>query len=196
MNNDPRGSIFQQGSIMRIDNALVDEVSALNRATGFLLISYTVPEFNQILTVQNLRLNINLNTVILNSLGRNMCLCNIRPGTWVNAVFSSRMTRSIPPQSNAFLIIVRSEAQAPFDVTTGRIAMVDTDNNFLYTGNSSDINNQIRFSISDTTLLTDRLGNPVNLSFFRPGQRVKITHANFQTASIPPQTAAFHVQLI
>lgn len=196
MNNDPRGILSRQGNIIRIDNALVEDVSYSNRGTGYILVSYAVPESNQMVSIQTLRLNINRNTVILNSFGQSMCLCNIHAGMWINAVFSSAMTRSIPPQSNAFLITVRRGIQAPADTSIGRVAFVDTENNFLYTGNPFNINSQTRYVITNNTTIVDRNGNPIRLRALRPGQMVRIVHANFQTASIPPQTTAFHIQLM
>lgn len=68
------------------------------------------------------------------------------------------MTRSIPPQSNAFMIVVRSRIQET-SVTTDRIADVDACNGFIYTGNRGDINSQIRFSVPNTTPITDRAGD-------------------------------------
>ena len=115
---------------------------------------------------------------------------------WVNVVFSSAMTRSIPPQSAAFLVVARRDFQSSSSTTTtGRIAMVDPVNEILYTGNPFDINSQTKYLLSNATI-TDRSGRPINMRALRPGDRVRITHANFQTSSIPPQTTAFHVQLL
>lgn len=196
MNNDNRGTISQQGSIMRVDNALVEEVSTQNRTTGHLLISYAVPKSNRMTSIELLLLNISRNTVILNSLGLRMCLSDIRTGMWIDSIFSPIMTRSIPPRSNAFLVVARRELQSSVSVTTDRIAMIDANNNFLYTGSPNNSNSQVRFVISNSTVISDRNGNPVNLHLLRPGQMVRVTHSNFQTASIPPQTTAFHVQLL
>ena len=196
MNNDPRGIIIQQGSLMRIDNAFVEESFCGHPSSGYIIVSYSVPEENDAVSIQNLRLNLNQNTVILNTFGQRICTCCIQEGMWVNAVFSARMTRSLPPQSNALVIIVQRRPQAPSSITTDRIASVDTANRFLYTGNPNDINSQTRFVITDTTSITNRFGSPIRLNALRPGQLVQITHANFQTASIPPQTTAFRVQLL
>ena len=195
MNNDPRGTIVRQGNALRIDNAFVEDSSCTNNSNGTILISYSMPEAGQMVSIQTLQLNINRNTVIINSFGQSVGLCRIQPGMWINAVFSSRMTRSIPPQSNAFMIVVRSRIQET-SVTTDRIADVDACNGFIYTGNRGDINSQIRFSVPNTTPITDRAGRPISIHSLRPGQMVRITHANFMTASIPPQTTAYRIQLI
>ncbi|WP_343083009.1 hypothetical protein [Blautia producta] len=196
MSNDPRGTIIQQSNIMRIDNALVEEVFCYDNSVGHILISYAVRDADQVTSIQTLRLNTGRNTVILNMFGRRINACQLRKGMWINAVFSSRMTRSIPPQANAFLIIVKRNPRPQNNTTDGRIASVDPRNRFLITGNPDDINSQIRYTISDDTVILNRFGNPIPLRALRPGQMVRITHADFQTASIPPQTAAYRIQII
>ena len=197
-NADNRGTITQSGNIMRVENALVEKVSVTDRSanTGYLVFSYAVPMQNGMVSIELYRLNIGRNTVLLNSLGIPMCLCDIRPGMWIDAVFSSAATRSIPPQSNALFIMTRRGTQPAMSVTTDRVIMVDPVNHFLYTGNPQNINRQMRFVITDQTLILGRNGAPVSLRSIRPGQMVRISHANFQTASIPPQTTAFLVQLL
>lgn len=197
MNQENRGTIIRQGGILRVENALAEDVVMQTENTGFMVISYAVTEPGHTISIQTLRLNVNRHTAILNSFGQTVCLCEIQKGMWIDAVFSPMMTRSIPPQSSAFLIMIRrGNSASGTTVTTDRIAWIDFDNHFLYTGNRNDINSQIRFTISDTTVITDRSGKPFSLRFLRPGQMVRITHADFQTASIPPQTNAYHIQLI
>ena len=184
MDRDPRGTISQQGNVMRIDNAFVEEVVPANRSSnGYLLVSYATAGANRTTSIQNLRLNITRNTVLLDSLGRQIRLSDIRKGMWVNVVFSS-------------LIVARRDFQTSSSTTTtGRVAMVDPVNEILYTGNPFDINSQTKYLLSNATI-TDRSGRPISIRALQPGQRVRITHANFQTSSIPPQTTAFHVQLL
>lgn len=199
--NETRGTMIQQGNRMRIDNALVEEVSYVNDNNGYLIVSYAVPERNNRVSIQTVRLNVDRNTRIVNFLGQSVCLCRIQPGMWVNAVFSANMTRSIPPQSNAFLISVQRRPQLlppqrPSSVTTGRIVFVDFNNRFILT---SDTNNQgklSRFTITDATTFVNRFGIPIRFQSLRPGQLVRVTHANFQTLSIPPQTMAYQVQVL
>lgn len=196
MNNDPRGTMIQQGNTMRINNGFVEDVSCFNNARGQILVSYAVRERNNITSIQDIQLNINRGTVILNSFGQRMCLCCIQAGSWVNATFSARMTRSIPPQANAFLVTVLRSPRPSSSVTIGRIIMIDFDNNFLITEDPDNSDSQMKFIITNSTSFTSRFGAPIRFSSLWPGQMVRITHANFQTPSIPPQTTAFNVQLI
>lgn len=196
MSNDSRGSIVRQGNFLRINNAFVEEVSFQSRNTGYIVVSYSVPGPNGMTSIELLRLNVNNNTIILNTNGLPMCFCNMRQGMWTDVTFSSLMTRSIPPQANAFMIVVRQPAPPQTNTTTGRIVRVDANNNLLYTGVPNDINSQTRYIITNSTVILNRNGFPVSLRSLHPGQMVRITHANFQTASIPPQTTAFRIQLL
>lgn len=42
----------------------------------------------------------------------------------------------------------------------------------------------------------DILGRRMNFSGLVPGLRVNVSHADFMTASLPPQTNAFEVRII
>lgn len=219
MANDNRGPIIQQGNYLRINNALVEEVSPTTRNTGTIIVSYSVPAPNGRTAIDQLQLNVNNNTFIQGQYGLPICFCELRQGMWIDVTFSPAMTRSIPPQSNAYMIIVRRMPQTfppqtfppqvfppqilppqnrpqPTSTTTGRIARVDTSNNLLYTGTPGNIGSQTRFVVTGSTLIQNRNGLPIRLSALRPGQLVRITHANFMTASIPPQTTAFRIQVL
>ncbi|EEG56105.1 hypothetical protein CLOSTASPAR_01831 [[Clostridium] asparagiforme DSM 15981] len=113
MNNDPRGTMFQQGDIMRINNAYVEDVSCSNNSSGSILVSYAVREPGQAVSIQQIRLNLNRQTTVTNAAGQNSCICCIRKGMWVNVGFSPAMTRSIPPQSNAFWVAIQRTPQIP-----------------------------------------------------------------------------------
>ena len=71
-------------------------------------IAYQVLDVFQRLETQTVRLVITNETTILNQFGQNIGVWGIRSGMIVNARFSSKFTRSLPPQAVAFLIrIVR-----------------------------------------------------------------------------------------
>ena len=221
MINDPLGFIFPLGNTMRINNALVESVSCSNNFNGSALVSYTDPNSR---SRQTIRLNINRNTTVLNAFGQNMCACCLQRGMRINVIADSRTTRSIPPQTNALFIMVLSSSQPapqpprppfppqppmppfppqpprpPFppqrpSTTTGRIIMIDFDNRYFMTANPNNISDQIRFNVTNDTTFTNRFGAPIRFRNLQNGQMVRVTHANFQTLSIPPQTTAFSVQ--
>ena len=196
MSSDNRGSIVRQGNLLRIDNALIEEVSFTTRNTGYLLVSYSSQRQNGLTFIEVIRLNVSNSTVIINSSGARVCFCDLRKGMRINVTFSPNMTRSIPPQSNAFMIVTRRAAAPSTSVTTGRVVRVDPINNVLVTGIPNIPGSQTRFIVTNSTVIRDRNGFPVRLGSIRPGQLVRVTHANFQTASIPPQTTAYTIQLL
>lgn len=144
---------------------------------------------------QTVRLVVGPRTIILNDNGRPVRPGALRVGMTVNAVISSAMTRSIPPQATAYVIqIVRRERQE--EVTTGRIQNVDRDDRNFTTISDRNPASIIRFNVSENTRFFDSMGRRINFAQLRPGMRVRVWHANFMTASIPPQTTAFEVRIL
>ncbi len=190
-----RGTISQDGSILRIENALVEDVFTSNSRTGHVLVSYAAPGRNEMINIELLQLNVDWDTILVNQFGDSISLCTVRKGMWVNADFSAAMTRSIPPQTKAFRIVAFLQMPA-YRVTTDRIVSVDVVNGFLNTGNPDDWTDQMRFVVSRATEILDRNNNPIRFSSLQPGQLVRVEHANFQTASIPPQSTAYRIQLV
>lgn len=196
MNSDKRGTVTQCGNILFAENALVENVFIPMGETSHLLISYNVTGPNTMTFIELLRLNITSNTVLLDSFGSSICICDIQKGMLVNAIFSPVMTRSIPPQSNAFLIVAQTDPRFSMNVVEHQIIMVDIEHKLLYTEDPNTVNSEITFTISDTTAIRDTTGFPVTIQSLAPGQAVKIIHANFQTTNVPPQTTAFYIQLM
>lgn len=212
MNNAPRGTVITLGSLMLIENAYVEEVNCFDFTEGYIVVSYTTQENNNPPSVQMLQLNLNNRTAVLDASGQSICLCCIQKGSLVNAVVSSRTTRSMPPQANAYLIAVQRNPEypgmptppppierprpMPSATSTGRIIMVDFFNNFFVTEDPNNPENQVRYNVNDTTTYINRRGNPIMFRDLQPDQLVRVTHARFQTSSIPPQTAAYQVQLL
>jgi hypothetical protein len=176
------------------ENAFIEEISIVNQ-TGFVTISYGVMDEFNIINMNLVTLIVSQNTTIRDQFGQRLYLRNLREGMTIHAEFSVSMTKSNPPHSIAFRIIVINDNDAT-NVTVGRILSIDTYYGFLYTGNSNDINSQMRFVVTDSTIIMNRSGNRIRLRNLRPGQSVRVEHANFQTMSIPPQTTAFSIQVI
>lgn len=180
INAEARGTMVRRGNVWQINNAFVEDVSTRDGRTGYLLVSYAVIAPNNLTMIELLRLNVGRNTIITNQFGRTVRLSDIRPGMWVNAFFSPAMTRSIPPQTNAFRITVLQNTSIPIPplfpiqpfppsppsppgppspplppsvTTTDRVAGVDTRNHMLVTGNPNDINRQKRFIVTDDTVI-------------------------------------------
>jgi len=191
-----RGILSHSGNLMQVNNALVEEVFTDNNTTGYIIISYVDYSANGMETLNFLRLNVTQMTAILNLAGGSNCLCDIQEGMWIDALFSPRMTRSIPPQSNAFLILARRGMPSATSTSTGKIIAVYMEDGVIVTGSPNNVNAQTRYIVTKDTFIRNQQGNPIKLADLQPGQTVRIVHANFQTASIPPQTTAFYIQVL
>jgi hypothetical protein len=183
----------KRNEVIFVQDALIEEIIIDNR-TGFVTISYGVMGERCMVYMQLVTLVVDRDTVIRNQFGQDLSLRDLREGMIVDAEFSSAMTRSIPPQSRAFRITVIQNDSV--SITEDRVLSVDINNGFFYTGNAEDMLSQMRFVVNNETRIMDRRGNKIRLRDLRPGQLVRVEHANFQTMSIPPQTTAFNVQIL
>ncbi|MDE5863294.1 MAG: hypothetical protein K2H34_02990 [Lachnospiraceae bacterium] len=178
---------------IRVFSARIEEITR-DRNTTLVTISYNDcigcarPE-------DLVRLVVDRNTIIHDERGRNIRANELERGMIVDATFSSAMTRSIPPQAQAFLIrIVRRRSVN--QTTTGRITQVNTRGNYIITISNLNPSSAIRFNLSPETVIFNPSGRRIPLSLLVPGLRVRVEHAAFMTASIPPQTTAFVIQIL
>ncbi len=191
------GTIRQIGRLLQIHNAVVDEVFLINNNIGYLDIIYANYEQNETIS-ESLRLNVTINTVILNSYGYHIFLSDIEKGMLVDSLLSPINEGLTPPQAEANLIVARTYDQPPLSFIIDRIAKVDIDNYFLYTGDPDNKDDQIRFNISNITTIRDKDSNPVPLRSLHPGLLVDVivAHTNFQDTDIPNEADALHVQIL
>ena len=188
---------YQRNSrfVITAEDAFIEEIFTDSRSgTGYVTISYGVPGDFCMINMELVTLIVDRDTIIRDQFGQNMRFRDLREGMRVDAEFSSIMTRSIPPQSKAYRITVITQSTP--SITEGRVLEVDTRNGFLLTGRADDIYSQMRFVITDATVIKNRRGRRIRLRDIRPGDFVSVEHANFQTMSLPPQTTAFNVQVL
>lgn len=180
-------------STLSISNGIIENITSDNNTT-FVTVSHT-DRTNNRQNQQTLRLVVGNNTLILDENDNPVPVAVLRTGMTINAVVSSAITRSIPPQASAFLIrIVRRPV--PNNITTGRIVDVNRQNRSFTTISDGNLSSIIRFNVPANTLVLDRIGRRANFSALFPGQRVRVRHASFMTASIPPQTTAFEIRIL
>lgn len=190
----------RRNRVINVEDAVIEEIFQDNNVS-YVTISYGVlGDFNTI-NMELVRLVVDRNTIIRDRRGRRMRVRDLRVGNVVDASFSTAMTRSIPPQSRAFAITLIREYVNPIqpgfpNIVEDRIMEVDRNNNFLITGNPFDMMSQMRFVVDNSTEIFDRRGNRIRLRDLRPGQMVRVEHADFMTMSIPPQTTAFRIWVI
>lgn len=180
-------------SVINITNGRIDDIST-ERNTTFVTVTYA-DRSSVIRPDQTVRLIVNNNTIILNENGNSVPVSTLRTGMIINATISSAMTRSIPPQATAFLIrIVRRPMRD--NITVGRILDVNRQNRNFTTIRDGNLSSIIQFNVPENAIIFDRLGRPMDFSRLSPGMRVRVRHAAFMTASIPPQTTAFEVRVV
>lgn len=184
---------FFGNTMFHITRGVIEDI-ALDRNNSLLTVSYTRC-LNCTRRDQRIRLVVGDNTVILDENGNRIPVRDLRIGMVINATASSAMTRSIPPQSRAFMIQIVSRPLSE-DITVGRIVNIDRQNRSFTTISDRNLSSIIRFQVTNDTIIRNILGRPMNFSNLSPGLRVRVRHAPFMTASIPPQTTAFEIQVI
>ena len=190
----------RRNRVINVEDAVIEEIFQDNNVS-YVTISYGVLGDSNTINMELVRLVVDRNTIIRDRRGRRMRVRDLRVGNVVDASFSTAMTRSIPPQSRAFAITLIREYVNPIqpgfpNIVEDRIMEVDRNNNFLITGNPFDMMSQMRFVVDNSTEIFDRRGNRIRLRDLRPGQMVRVEHADFMTMSIPPQTTAFRIWVI
>ena len=191
----PQGMSFLSDNVIHVENALIEEVAADSRSTGYIIISTGVSDESNMISMQEIRLNVGENTIIIDEKGKTLNLNDLKMGMRIDADISAAMTRSIPPQSYAYRIVLLQE-EPSVTIRTDRVVGLDVENGFLLTGNPYDMYDQFIFTISDDTVILNKNNNKISLEEIQPGQLVRVEHAIFQTLSIPPQSPAYRVQVL
>ena len=183
---------FNTNSDITITNALIEEISLQNEAL-VLTVSYeNCVNCNRVEEI--LRIVVSNNTNIIDENGRRIPSSKLRVGMTINAIVSSAMTRSIPPQANASQIQIVSSPLID-DITTGRIVDIDRQNRSFTLISGNNLSSIIRFNVPENTPIFNREGRPINFSRLLSGMLIWVRHASFMTASIPPQTTAFEIRV-
>lgn len=155
----------RRNRVINVEDAVIEEIFQDNNVS-YVTISYgVIGDFNTI-NMELVRLVVDRNTIIRDRRGRRMRVRDLRVGNVVDASFSTAMTRSIPPQSRAFVITVIREYVNPIqpgfpNIVEDRIMEVDRNNNFLITGNPFDMMSQMRFVVDNSTEIFDRTGEEI-----------------------------------
>lgn len=82
------------------------------------------------------------------------------------------------------------------NIIIGRILDIDRQNRSFSTISDGRLSSVTRFNVPMNAQIFDLFGRPINFSRLVPGMRVRVRHADFMTASIPPQTTAFVIRII
>ena len=180
-------------AVTRISNATIEEISKDRNNT--LVTAVYRDRRNNRGEEQRVRMVVSPGTVVVNMSGTRGNEADLKVGMVINAILSNSMTRSIPPQAEAFFIeIVRGGMEN--NITTGIIVDVDRMGRSFTTISDGNFTSIIRFNVPQNTSIINRMGRNVEFNNLLPGMRVEVRHANFMTASIPPQTTAFDIWVL
>lgn len=178
---------------IRISNGRIEDIMR-ERDTTFVTVTYRDGRNNRG-REERVRLVVRPRTVIVDENGNSVRVSTLRVGMLINATISSAMTRSIPPQATAYFIqIVRRDRDR--NIVIGRILDINRNNRNFTTISDNNFNSIIRFNLADNARILDRAGRPVGFGRLLPTMLVQVRHADFMTASIPPQTTAFEVRIL
>ncbi len=186
-------NFFPNDPITNISNGTIENISTENNTT-LVTISYR-ERINGRNSERRARLVVGRNTTVLDENGNFVPAATLSVGMMINAVVSSAMTRSVPPQTVAFLVRIVNRPISD-NIVTGRILEVDRQNRSFTTAGGSNLSSVIRFHVPENALILDRNGRRMNFLRLLPGMRVRVRHASFMTASIPPQTTAFEIRVL
>ncbi len=176
-----------------ISNGVIDEI-IMDQENLLLTVVYIDGIDSE--NAQTIRLVVSPQTVVLNNNGMQVPASILCVGMVINAVISDAMTRSIPPQAAAHIIRIEREPLQEMMVTIGTIVEVDDNNRNFMTVSDGDFSTMIQFNVPEDALIFDRFGRPIHFGELKPQMKVKVCHANFMTASIPPQTTAYEVRVL
>ena len=176
-----------------IQNGFIEDI-VRSRQNTLVTVSYPVPKPNQMIMMEMIVLVVSPQTIILDHRGNRMRVQELQIGTRIDAEVSTRTTFSMPPQAQAYQIIVRNQRQE-FRVTQGRILNIDERNQLMLVGDMSNPMSMIQFVITPDTIIRSRRGGLLQFCDLRVGMNVRVEHATFQTMSLPPQTTAYVVEI-
>lgn len=179
--------------VINVFNAVIQNISS-SPTTRFITISY-----DECVRCNNREKTVTLiadrDTIIIGQHGNSIPAAELQPGMIINASFSASMTRSIPPQAQAFVIQVVNRSSMN-NTTVGRIINTDGTNFFITVLTNSNLSSVIRFNVAPNAVILTPFGRSTSFSSLVPGMRVRVTHAAFMTMSIPPQTTAYRIQIL
>lgn len=178
---------------VNINNGRIENIST-ERGSTFVTVRYREAGNNR-WNEQTVVLVVGPRTVILNRNGRRVSPMALNRGMIIDAIASSAMTRSIPPQTNVYVIQIVRGSQAD-EFTTGRILEINQRGRNFTTISDGNLSGIVRFNLADNVTIIGRNGRQIPFSDLRVGMRVRVRHANFMTASIPPQTTAYEIRVL
>lgn len=149
-------------------------------------------------TEGGVRLIISDKTEIVDEKGLPVAFGKLKSNMEIEAIYSKAQTRSIPPQSNAYKIVVKNEKKLESQDFKGTIKDIFVDKDVTYVTISDELGNhgEIRLVVGKDTKITDKKDKKINVADLKVGMKIEGKHSLAMTFSIPPQTAAFEIKIV
>lgn len=140
----------------------------------------------------NIIFNVDKDTKITDQLTKKeLTVKDIEEGDTLVVIHDSKMTMSIPPQTYAYTISVLRANKVEGEVSE----IKETKNGHMITvGYGKD--QTIIFHINEETKITDQAsGKKASIKDIAKGAKLLVKHSHIMTASLPPQTTAFEIEI-
>ena len=125
----------------------------------------------------------------------------IEAGMTLAVGYDVAMTMSLPPQNTARFIRVENlpmeevEVQPAEEVAFSGI-ITEIDGELITVGDPAEDVNAVCLVMAEDTVITDVNGAAASLSDLKVGMEIKGAHSSVATFSIPPQSAAYRVEIV
>ncbi|MDO5519643.1 MAG: hypothetical protein Q4G58_04020 [bacterium] len=208
---------FGQNQIMFINNGVIRNIQR-DRQVDLVTITYAAgggPGSFQ----TELVLLVDRNTSVQDRNGRNVNRNQLRVGMRIDALISARLTRSLPPQANAFIIIINDNRRRPTQSAEGRVGNINFQRNFFNLrvrdrnagpgrgwdddddddddGRSGRGNaNRIRIFVDQNTRFIDRNGRRIAFRNLRERDRVRVEYQTLQQPGADRINIALEVRIL
>lgn len=188
-----------------IDKSVIKEINKQNNQVTILPAGREDSYENYII------LNVGPNTLLRHEkLKKIVVLNDLEVGMEVKVAHSLVSTSSLPPQTNAFEMVIYAnsgtvttpdeEDDQNHKVSMGTVKEVNVAGNqvtILPVGQKDSYENYIVLNVSDQTLLKNaKQGKLLNLKDLTVGMKVKAVHSQMATFSLPPQTPTYKIIVI
>lgn len=177
---------------LRIRRAKITSIE-FERRRAYITIVYRETN-NHPRTRQRVVLVTSMDTRILDE-DRNMIRAReLRVGMIINAVVSTQFTRSNPPQTAAYRIVVKKDVEEVL-TSEGYVLFVDNKSSELVLlqfkeDQSYDLS---IFAITNQTQIYNTRNQLIDLDDLRRGMQVVIEHSSFETKQFPPRAIAYKI---
>jgi len=165
---------YQQISadVVSIRDAVIEDY-IYERRSIIMTVSYFVME-NRRPAKKNISLILSPATVLKQSNGNSMNVRQLKIGMKINALVSSTVTKSTPPQTKVYMITVVGGERKKVSICTGKIVEFDQMHREISVVPLGNRNRRMKFPLERKTIVLNREGGRMNYLMLKPEMLVRI----------------------